>query len=129
MLRSLTVMMSTVLLALALLGSGMVPAVAPAVAQHVSLGAMPGAIPGPAPSVAEPARLCGTNSSRSRRCFFGNRECLRNGHSKAECDKALAICHSCIDGMVACARQPSSSCGVCYERYGACMQPWVAIIE
>ena len=120
MLRCLTVMMAIGQLALAV-----IVGTAPALAQHVG----PGAMPGVTSSIAAPARLCGTNSSRSRRCFFGNRECLKNGHSKDECDKALAICRSCIDGMVACARQPSNSCGVCYERYGACMQPWVAIIE
>ena len=83
----------------------------------------------PHASSIEPVRLCGTNSSRSRRCYFGNRECLRNGHSQEQCDRALAICRSCIDGMVACSRQASSSCGVCYERYGTCMQPWVALVE
>lgn len=78
---------------------------------------------------AEPARLCGTNSSRSRRCFFGNRECLKNGKSQADCDRALSICRSCIDGMVACARQAANSCAVCTERYSSCMAPWVALID
>ena len=80
-------------------------------------------------ALAEPARLCGTNSSRSRRCFFGNRECHRAGHSKADCDRAIAICHSCISNMVACARVAANSCADCTEHYSTCMQPWVALIE
>jgi hypothetical protein len=96
----------------------------PAAAQHVGVGALPSVT-----SAAEPARLCGTNSSRSRRCYFGNKECLRNGHSQANCDRALAVCHSCIVAMVACARETSTSCATCQERYGSCMQLWVDLIK
>lgn len=80
-------------------------------------------------SIVEPARICGTNSSRSRRCNFGHRDCLAAGKGEAACNRALAICRSCIDVMVACQRQTALSCATCTQRYGDCMAPWVEIMS
>lgn len=124
MLRLIPILCGQILCAMLLLALLPAGTGEPASAQRLS--------PLPTPhfgALAEPARLCGTNSSRSRRCFFGNRECLRNGHSKADCDRATAICHSCISSMVACARVAANSCADCTEHYSTCMQPWVALIE
>jgi hypothetical protein len=88
--------------------------------------------PGHAPearSMVEPVRLCGTNSSRSRRCNFGYRDCLRDGREDALCLKALSICRACITKMVACSRNTAASCTECHEQYGACMEPWVKLQE
>ena len=80
-------------------------------------------------SSAQPARLCGTNSSRSRRCNFGYRDCNQSGKSQATCDKALGICRSCIDTIVACMRQTSTTCADCHQRYDVCMQPWLELMD
>ena len=80
-------------------------------------------------SISEPVRLCGTNSSRSRRCNFGFSDCLASGKSGAVCEQALLVCRSCITSMVACSRQTETSCTVCQERYGVCMRPWVKLMD
>ena len=78
--------------------------------------------------LSEPVRLCGTNSSRSRRCNFGFRDCVQAGTAAKECERALGICRSCIDVIVACMRTTGTSCATCTQRYDACMQPWVDIM-
>lgn len=108
-------------LALTLLGE-------PALAQGVGPGAARSIMPSIG-AAAEPARLCGTNSSRSRRCNFGHRDCIASGKSQERCDRALAICRSCITGMVACMRQTSTACSTCTDRYSTCMQPWVELMD
>lgn len=100
-----------------------------ATAQPITASGISGAPPTTAYQATEPVRLCGTNSSRSRRCNFGHQDCLNSGKSKKDCDKALSICRTCIDVMVACMRQTSISCATCTQRYSDCMAPWVEMMS